>query len=97
MTGEQEELIRELKNHVHLLMSKYSALQIQYRQLVLEREGLQEQANDQISKIETLEQQYNTAKMATSVLAKDIDTNEARAEINRIVREIDDCIALLNR
>jgi len=97
MTGEHEELVRELKNQVHLLMAKYSALEKEYSLGVLENKSLREQASDQIIKIETLEQQYNTAKMATSVLAKDIDTNEARVEVNKIVREIDDCIALLNR
>ncbi|MCK5821118.1 MAG: hypothetical protein KAH17_04500 [Bacteroidales bacterium] len=97
MTGEQEELIQDLKNQVHLLMTRYSELRQKYDLGVLESNNLQEQVNDQKIKIETLEQQYNTAKVATSVLAKDIDVSEARVEINRIVREIDDCIALLNR
>lgn len=97
MTGEQDELLRELKNQVHLLMTQYTALKKANEQLRIEKEGLEEQVSVQKVKIETLEQQYNTAKMATSVLAKDIDKEEARAEINKIVREIDDCIALLNR
>ncbi len=97
MTSEQEELMNELRNQVHLLMAKYSALEREYSQIVLERESLHEQASDNENKLETLEQQYNTAKMATGVLAKDVDVKEARAEVNRIVREIDKCIALLNR
>ncbi|MEA1878694.1 MAG: hypothetical protein U9N86_17770 [Bacteroidota bacterium] len=97
MTGEHEELIREIKSQIYFLMAKYSALEKEHSQGALENKSLREQVSDQKLRIETLEQQYNTAKVATSVLAKDIDTSEARVEINRIVREIDDCIALLNR
>jgi len=97
MTGEQEEVIQELKSQVHLLMAKYTALEEENGRIILENNNLQEQVSEQIIRIETLEQQYDTAKVATSVLASDIDSSEARVEINKIVREIDDCIALLNR
>ena len=97
MIGEREDLIQELKNQVHLLMAKYSTLKKEYSQMLLENESLLERANEQKIEIETLEQQYSTAKMATGVLAKEVDVDVARTEINRIVREIDDCIALLNR
>ncbi len=97
MTGEQEEIVKALKNQVHLLMAKYSALKKQYLQIVQENQVLADQVSEKKIRIETLEQQYNTAKLATGVLAKDEDSKQARAEINRIVREIDDCIALLNR
>lgn len=97
MTGDQEELIRELKNQVHLLMAKYSTLKKEYNQLVLDNRSLLNQTSEHEVEIETLERQYSTAKVATGVLAKGNNVNEARTEINRIVREIDNCIALLNR
>ena len=97
MTGEQEDLIRRLKSQVHLLMAKYSALKNEFGTVIIENQDLREQVDEKKIRIERLEQQYNTAKVATGVLANDNDNQEAKAEINKIVREIDDCIALLTR
>ncbi|MHC1573844.1 MAG: hypothetical protein ACXQTJ_05315, partial [Candidatus Syntropharchaeales archaeon] len=65
--------------------------------VIQENQDLRDRIGEQKVKIETIEQQYSTAKIATGVLAKETDNDEARAEINKIVREIDDCIALLNK
>ena len=97
MTSEHENLIKRFNDHVHMLMAKYTALENEYGLLVQENQELRERVGEQEIKVETLEQQYNTAKVATSVLAKETDDKEARSEIDKIVREIDDCIALLNR
>ncbi len=97
MTGEQEDLVKSLKDRVHMLMAKYSALKKEYSQVILENENLQKQVSVHKNRIEVLEKQYNSAKMASGVLVNEEDKEMARAEINRIVREIDSCIALLNR
>jgi len=97
MTGEQEELIKELKNRVHILMAKHSALKNDYSRLILENENLLEQVSDKKNRVEVLEEQYNSAKLASGVLVSEENKDVARIEINKIVREIDNCIALLNR
>ncbi len=86
-----------MKNQVHMLMAKYTALRKEFHLMIEENQVFADQVSEQKIKIETLEQQYNTAKLATGVLATENETKAARTEINRIVREIDDCIALLNR
>lgn len=97
MTGEQEELIKALKDRVHMMLAKYSALKKDYSQLVLENENLFEQVSEQKNRVEALEQKYNSAKLASGVLVSEKDKEVARTEIDSIVREIDSCIALLNR
>lgn len=97
MTSEQEDLLRNLKDQIHLLMSKYAALRKEFGNLILENEELNNKIEEQNKTIEVLQQQYSSAKVASGVLVSDEDKEVARSEINRIVREIDNCIALLNR
>ena len=40
---------------------------------------------------------YNKLKLAKRLLASSGDSHDAKIKINRIVREIDKCVALLNR
>ncbi len=88
--------MKDLIDRVHLLMEKYAALKNQFIQISRENDGLQIAVSEQKAKIEYIELQYKTAKIASNVLAPMEDKEEARGQINRIVREIDDCIALLN-
>jgi regulator of replication initiation timing len=96
MAGEQEIIVQDLIDRVHLLMEKYSELKKQNSLLRIENSDLSSQLEDQKEKIENIEQQYKTAKIAENILAPIDDKEEARGQLNRIVREIDNCIALLN-
>ena len=53
-----------------------------------------EQASDSYT---GLEEQINKLKMAKAIEASSEDVHETKLRINQIVREIDKCIALLNR
>ena len=53
-----------------------------------------EQASDSYA---GLEEQINKLKMAKAIEASSEDVHETKLRINQIVREIDKCIALLNR
>jgi len=44
-----------------------------------------------------IEGKYNQQQLAKAVLASSGDNHDAKIKVNRIVREIDQCIALLNR
>jgi chromosome segregation ATPase len=97
MTFEQEEMIRQLKYKVRLLMAKFQTLKKENEALVTEKNELLTVIEKQKREISNLEQQYTTAKLAKSVLIPSEDRDTAKAQIKRIVREIDECIALLNR
>jgi len=50
------------------------------------------------TEVETLKTKYENLRLAGAILAEsDGNSNEARQRLNRIIREIDQCIALLNR
>ncbi len=97
MTFEQEEMIRQIKYKVRLLMAKFQTLKKENEALVTEKNELLTVIEKQKREISNLEQQYTTAKLAKSVLIPSEDRDTAKAQIKRIVREIDECIALLNR
>ncbi len=96
MAGEQEIIVQDLIDRVHILMERYSELREHNSQLSLENDDLNQKLREYKAKIENLEQRYETAKIATNVLGPIEDKEEARGQLNRIVREIDNCIALLN-
>ena len=97
MTFEQEEMIRQLRYRIRLLMARYQSLKHENDSLVAEKSELLTLVEKQKKEINNLEQQYTTAKLAKSVLVPSEDREAAKAQINRIVREIDECIALLNK
>jgi predicted nucleic acid-binding Zn-ribbon protein len=97
MTFEQEEMIRQLKYKMRLLMAKFQTLKRENENLAGEKNELLTVIEKQKRQIGNLEQQYNTAKLAKSVLIPSEDRESAKAQIKRIVREIDECIALLNK
>ena len=97
MTFEQEEMIRQLRYRIRLLMARYQSLKNENESLVAEKNELLTLAEKQKKDIRNLEQQYTTAKLAKSVLVPSEDREAAKAQIGRIVREIDECIALLNK
>jgi len=49
------------------------------------------------SLIEKLEEKNQKLVLGNSIMADSTDADDARIRINKIVREIDNCIALLNR
>ncbi len=97
MTFEQEEMIRQLTYRIRLLMARYQSLKHENESLVAEKNELLTLVEKQKIDIKHLEQQYTTAKLAKSVLVPSEDRETAKAQISRIVREIDECIALLNK
>lgn len=97
MTFEQEEMIRQLRYRIRLLMARYQSLKHENESLVAEKNELLTIVDKQKKEINQLEQQYTTARLAKSVLVPSEDRETAKAQINRIVREIDECIALLNK
>ena len=77
------ELHLKVKNENILLNEELSALKEHIRLLTLQNEEL-------VNKHENL-------KFAKSLIGADGDSHGAKIKINKIVREIDQCIAMLNK
>lgn len=94
---EQKEFVDSLKDKVKKLLARYNDLKSENAILKKETEELKLQLKNKESELEFLNNKYNKLKLAKSLLASADDSHDAKIKINRIVREIDNCIALLNR
>jgi len=90
-------LIRELKGKVAELMKQYELLESECSQLENENLELKERIVSLEEEKTGLGQKYENLKLAKIYEAGYNDTRVAKQRINKILREIDKCIALLNR
>lgn len=97
MGSEHTEVINDLKKKVRLLLSLYDAELKDKSKVQKEITELKEKIKSQETEIETLGKKYETLKLAKAFEHSTDDGKDAKVKINRIVREIDNCIALLNR
>jgi len=97
MAVEQGVILDHLKNKVQKVFNLYDRLKSENAALLKEKNELEKKLKDKESEIEFLKNKHNKLKIAKSILASSGDKHDARIKINRIVREIDNCIALLNK
>jgi len=97
MAVEQSVILDHLKNKVQKVFNLYDRLKSENAALLKEKNELEKKLKDKESEIEFLKNKHNKLKIAKSILASSGDKHDARIKINRIVREIDNCIALLNK
>lgn len=96
MTKEQVEFIHQLTEKVDLVLEKYEESRADNAHLSETNTQLEETLNLQRLRIQELEGKYESLKMAKA-LDSGAETHDAKIKINRMVREIDKCIALLNQ
>ena len=93
----QEEIINQLKGKVREIIDGYDKLKLDNDRLTKENKGLNEIVKSKQREIQNFEKKFDTLKVAKTVVMSTEDKHEARLKVNRIVREIDKCIALLNK
>lgn len=97
MDQEPNEIINSLKEQISALISLYQKSKEEKESLIHEKLDLMEKIEILAREKEEFDHQYNTLKLAKTLAGNSGDSQEAKVKINRIVREIDKCIALLNR
>jgi hypothetical protein len=98
MDSKAEEIVSGLKQKIGLIISLYEnernkALDLKKKNLEL-TEKITELENNSLE-TEKKYENLKIAKVLSSVPGEDV--HETKLQVNRIVREIDKCIALLNR
>ena len=97
MTERETVLLREFKGKLDKLINLHLRMKREKQLLVEEQSQLKEQIRLLTLRNEELVKKQQDLKFVKSLLSADEDPHEARLKINRIVREIDKCIALLNK
>ncbi len=97
MSAEQVDILEGIKGKIQSAKERMREQTDENTQLKQENEDLQQVVQQKQSLIDELEEKNQRLSMVKSIVANDQDSHDARIQINRIVREIDKCIALLNR
>ena len=97
MSVEQVEILEGIKDKIQSVKDRMHQQLEENRELKQKNEDLQQVVQQKQSLINELEQKNQQLSLVKSIMADSADAHDARIRINRIVREIDKCIALLNR
>jgi chromosome segregation ATPase len=97
MIVEYNHLIDNFKYKIRKLISLYTQQKDEINVLKQERNNLTKQIEERDLKIDQLKEEIVKLKIAKSITTSDEESQEAKQKINKLVREIDKCIALLNR
>ena len=97
MTDPEKNLLLEFKLKVKQMIAKHENLKQEKEQLCGKIESLEETINHLRQENSLLEQKYENVKLAKMLVASDDDNKDAKSKIQKLVREIDKCIALLNK
>jgi predicted RNase H-like nuclease (RuvC/YqgF family) len=97
MTEEESVLLGNLNENIRLLFDEYENVENKNGLLKEEINGLKSEI--QVLEKEKLElgQKMEQMKLATLILSGVDENREAKQKINKLIREIDKCIALLNK
>jgi len=96
MINDNEDLIKRLTLRIDDLKKLYEKEKVKSSQLQKLNSELSEQLSLKNKEIEMYEMKLNTLKLAKSLSAFN-DKHDAKIKVTNLVREIDKCIALLNR
>ena len=91
------DLVLKLEEKIDQLVERYRAEKEETKMLRGRIDQLTNQLEQAASSYASLEDSFNKLKMARTLEASSEDVRETKLRINQIVREIDKCIALLNR
>nr|WP_315167037.1 hypothetical protein [uncultured Flavobacterium sp.] len=90
------EIIDTLENKVGKLFIKIKSLEKTNQDLKIELTNAAAIIQTQSQEIETLKKQYETLKIANTLLGSDDNKRDTKLKINSLIREIDYCIAQLS-
>ena len=97
MTEEERILLNELKESTEKLFRAFQNLEAEKKRLEGELVLQKEKMNQLRKENDDLNRENEKLELANRILSGDDENNEAGKKLNKIIREIDKCIALLNR
>ena len=97
MEKNNEQLVISLREKLKQIISLLEVEKDKRRNFEQKTKALEENLKKTIQEKEKLTIQFNNLKLAKNLEAADFNSHDAKLKVNRIVREIDKCIALLNK
>jgi predicted nuclease with TOPRIM domain len=97
MSTAHSDTFEQLQSRIQQLIGLYEKEKSANEQLRGEKSELKEKVRLDQGKLKDLQEKYNKLKISKALIASSNDVHDAKLKVNRMVREIDKCIALLNR
>ena len=97
MSGEGYEELKILNRKLDELLIKYNNLKTECINLKSGNEAMESRLQDRENRLKELETKYERVKLSGALLGEGENAQEAKKKITELVREIDRCVALLNR
>lgn len=97
MSGQSYEELKLLNRKLDELLNKYNKLKTEHEGLENGNEALRNKLQEREARMKELEIKYERIKLSGALLGEGENATEARKKITELVREIDRCVALLNR
>ncbi|MDX9812215.1 MAG: hypothetical protein RBU28_07490 [Bacteroidales bacterium] len=97
MSGQGYDELRLLNRKLDELLNRYNDLKAVNRELGRKNEELGSLLKEHEEKIKKTETEFERLKLSGALLGGGENVTEAKKKITELVREIDRCVALLNR
>ena len=92
-----QEIIANLAAQVRRLMAEHAKLRGLCDRMKTEGDALRKENRTLQERVRSLEEELSCVRLAEGLAGGGRNRERARARVNRLVREVDRCIALLNR
>ena len=97
MPGHGYEELIVLNRKLDEFLAQYNTLKAEIQEAKHVNEELEKMLQERDMKIKELEIKYERIKVTGALLGEGKNADEAKRKLNDLVREIDKCVALLNR
>jgi len=97
MSGQGYEELIILNRKLDELLDRYNNLRSELKEIKNDNEVLISKLQNRDEQIKELEIKYERIKLSGALLGEGENASEAKKKMTELVREIDRCVALLNR
>ena len=97
MSASHSDTFDQLQTRILQVVELYQKERTENEQLKKKSNELEERLKLDDNRLIDLDGRYNKLKISKALIASSNDVHDAKLKVNRMVREIDKCIALLNR
>jgi len=94
---DQETIVNSLEDKMRKLVSLLDQVKAENNLLLKDKEELKQAVELKDNDLKDLHAKYEHLKLARLLVTGSDDIHSAKLKVNKIVREIDKCIALLNK
>jgi chromosome segregation ATPase len=95
MTNEKENILNEFKGKFKQIVALCDRLREENTDLRAKKESLEKELDNKADEITVLNSKYENLKTLNSLISGD-NSHDTKIKLNRIVREIDRCLSLID-